>query len=32
MNKVLLSNKFMSRQVNKLLAKKDKIIERQSNR
>ena len=32
MNKVLLSNKFMSGQVNKLFAKKDRIIERQSNR
>ena len=32
MNKVLLSNKFTSGQVNELLAKKDRIIERQSNK
>ena len=32
MNKVLLSNKIMSGQVNELLAKKDRVIERQSNR
>ena len=31
MNKVLLSNKITSGQVNELLAKKDRIIERQSN-
>ena len=31
MNKVLLSNKFTGGQVNELLAKKDRIIKRQSN-